>query len=555
MAPNVCRRRPLFGCHTKKCLHDLCRRKFAGKVPQKTFWASLRKFWQKSFPLPQMCLLLRLRPQPPRTGHVYSTFVDQSSQVEKFLLLKLWLYICRMLNMFFKKTGGTYLEAIVTKRSMLVKPTKRKYQKEILQRLAHKRIKECHRRSGKGNNGERFFKKQLEKINISPNLNKSLYTEKFVYLRKKIISEDSIKTSKDQRLRHFSILTRKGIIEKTSQNEGALEAKQCSKIFSCALANNNFQYNHCRTRCLQTFHASPLVETTRGIPMKSSIEKRRKTINRQQKFEIPRRILRSNSSQYNGCGIYNENKSSQTEESKSLADESLLCLKRSIKSALHETSLSTMTRERFAERMHSQTLGQCLVRKMITIKHTKTARGRKQFCCHQCGKCFTQKSCSTKHVRIHVERKPHCCQECGKKFSHAHHLTNHMRTHTGETPLLVARSVQTDFPLPATWRRTCEQILEKNIIVARNVEKDFAMPTTLPITWEDTLVEIHTCTKCSKFSISFRRIVDFHAMIQTCSILFQLSIFSILATGFEPPRVWTPWVPFRPLFCRSFGAQ
>ena len=218
--------------------------------------------------------------------------------------------------MFFKKTGGTYLEAIVTKRSMLVKPTKRKYQKEILQRLAHKRIKECHRRSGKGNNGERFFKKQLEKINISPNLNKSLYTEKFVYLRKKIISEDSIKTSKDQRLRHFSILTRKGIIEKTSQNEGALEAKQCSKIFSCALANNNFQYNHCRTRCLQTFHASPLVETTRGIPMKSSIEKRRKTINRQQKFEIPRRILRSNSSQYNGCGIYNENKSKNRRKQK-----------------------------------------------------------------------------------------------------------------------------------------------------------------------------------------------------------------------------------------------
>jgi len=30
-------------------------------------------------------------PQPPSTGLVYSTFVDQSSHVQKLLLLKLWL--------------------------------------------------------------------------------------------------------------------------------------------------------------------------------------------------------------------------------------------------------------------------------------------------------------------------------------------------------------------------------------------------------------------------------------------------------------------------------
>jgi len=134
------------------------------------------------------------------------------------------------------------MEAILTERSMLVKPTKRKNQKEVLQNLDHKRLNECHRRSGKRNNGKRFFKTQLEKINISPNLNKSPHTEKYFYLRKIIISEDSVKTSKDQRLRHFSKLTRKVDSEKTSKTEGSLEAKQCPKIFSsCTLANNNFQ--------------------------------------------------------------------------------------------------------------------------------------------------------------------------------------------------------------------------------------------------------------------------------------------------------------------------
>jgi len=75
-------------------------------------------------------------------------------------------------------------------------------------------------------------------------------------------------------------------------------------------------------------HSSLLVETTRDIPTENSLENSRKILNRQQKFDVPEPINpRSNSSQYNGCGIYNGNKSSQIEVAKTLADENL-CLKR-----------------------------------------------------------------------------------------------------------------------------------------------------------------------------------------------------------------------------------
>jgi len=50
-------------------------------------------------------------PQLPSTGPVYSTFVDQSSQVETLLLLKLWLQAYHVLNMFLKKTGSKHLDA------------------------------------------------------------------------------------------------------------------------------------------------------------------------------------------------------------------------------------------------------------------------------------------------------------------------------------------------------------------------------------------------------------------------------------------------------------
>ena len=147
--------------------------------------------------------------------------------------------------MFLKKTGSKHLDAIVTKRSMLIKLTKRKYQKEVLERLDYKRIKEFHRRPGKRNNGKFFVEKTLDKKDISSNLNKSSNTEKFFYLRKKILSEDSLKTSKVQRLRHFSKLTQKVILEKTSKPKQSLEAKQYHKIVSSSiLENNDFQHNH-----------------------------------------------------------------------------------------------------------------------------------------------------------------------------------------------------------------------------------------------------------------------------------------------------------------------
>ena len=229
----------------------------------------------------------------------------------------------------FKKTGSKQLDAIVTKRSILVKPTKRKYQKEVLQILDHKRIKEFHRRPGKRSNGKFFVERPLEKKIISSNLNKFSNTEKFFYLRIKILSEDSLKTSKDQRLRHFSKLTRKVILETTSKTKQSLEAKQYHKIVSTSiLANNDFQYNHCRKRYLQSLQSSPLGETTRDVPTKSSFENSRKTLDREQSFEVPRCNLQSNSSQHNGCGICNEYKPSQIEDRESLADESL-CLKRS----------------------------------------------------------------------------------------------------------------------------------------------------------------------------------------------------------------------------------
>jgi len=124
-------------------------------------------------------------------------------------------------------------------------------------------------------------------------------------------------------------LIRKFILEETSKTEGSLEAKQCPTFFSSSiLANNNFQQNHYRTRYLQMLHSSLLVETTRDIPTENSLENSRKILNRQQKFDVPEPINpRSNSSQYNGCGIYNGNKSSQIEVAKTLADENL-CLKR-----------------------------------------------------------------------------------------------------------------------------------------------------------------------------------------------------------------------------------
>ena len=136
---------------------------------------------------------------------------------------------------------------------MLVKPTKRNNQKEVLQKLVHKRIKQCNRRSGKGDIRKGTFKKQLEKINVSQNRKNSFLTEKFIYRRNKLPSEDSLKTSKDQCFRHFNKFIPKIFLDKTSKPEGTLEAKQGPKVFPlCILSKINFQRNHYQKRYLHT---------------------------------------------------------------------------------------------------------------------------------------------------------------------------------------------------------------------------------------------------------------------------------------------------------------
>jgi len=147
-----------------------------------------------------------------------------------------------------------------------------------------------------------------------------------------------VEKTKDQRFRHFSKLIPKKFLDKTSKPDGPLEAKQGPQVSSLwILSKINFQRNHYQTRYLHTLLSSPLVETTRDIPTKTSFENSKKPLNRKQKFEVTPRNPRKNSSQYNGCGTYNENKSCPVEDSKSLSDETL-CLKRSRKSASQATS-------------------------------------------------------------------------------------------------------------------------------------------------------------------------------------------------------------------------
>ena len=109
------------------------------------------------------------------------------------------------------------MDAAVTERSMLVKPTKRKYQNDNLQWLHEKKIKDCHGKSGKGNNGKCFFKNKLERTNTLLNLTKSSQSKILFHLRNKMLSEDSLLTSKVHRLPHFGKLTQKCISEKTSK--------------------------------------------------------------------------------------------------------------------------------------------------------------------------------------------------------------------------------------------------------------------------------------------------------------------------------------------------
>ena len=109
------------------------------------------------------------------------------------------------------------MDAVVTERSLLVKHKIRNHHKDILQWLHEKRIKDCHGKSGKGNNGKCFFKNQLERRNTTLNLTKSSQAKILFYLRNEMLSEDSLQTPKVHRLRHFGTLILKCIPEKTSK--------------------------------------------------------------------------------------------------------------------------------------------------------------------------------------------------------------------------------------------------------------------------------------------------------------------------------------------------
>jgi len=121
---------------------------------------------------------------------------------------------------------------------------------------------------------------------------------------------------------------------------------------------------------------------TKDIPTSNGLEKNRRGLNNPQNDDVPRRTPQSNSLQHNGCEIYNETKSCPTVGTKNLADENLLCLERCRKYSTQATSLPETTRETSDEKRHCKSIGQCLVRKLSSTKHTKPAQDTKQFYCH-----------------------------------------------------------------------------------------------------------------------------------------------------------------------------
>ena len=337
------------------------------------------------------------------------------------------------------------MDETVTRRSMLVKPKERKNQKDVLslsnlfivkqtsKTLDERRISESHEGSERENNEKCCFKKQSEKINISPNLNKSSQSEMLLYHSNKISTENSLKISKDHRLRHFGKLPRELVFETTSKTRASLEANKNPELFSSIFSTNTNLHCHLyTTRYLQTPHSSLLMETiSKDIPVCHTLENTSRRLNSTQKDEVPRRDPQSTSLQHNGCGIYSETKSCPAVDTKRLADDNLFCLERCRKSAPQATSSDETTGETSDERRHCQPSGQRLVGTLSFIKHTKPARDTELFIGHQCKKRLAKKSCFTKHIKSHGEEK-HICQECGKRFPTVSALTKHVRTHTEE---------------------------------------------------------------------------------------------------------------------------
>ena len=309
------------------------------------------------------------------------------------------------------------MDETATRRSTLVKTKERKHHIEVLTLRSlfivkqisktpdDRRIVQSHGISEKQNNGKCCFTNQSQKINISPNLNKSSQSETLFYLSNKILSEDSLKTSEDHRFGHFGKLTGKLVFETTSKATRSFEAKKSPKRFSsCFSANTNLQRHLYKTRYSQTRHSAPLMKTIiKDIPTSNSFKNTRRGLNSTQNDEVLRRDLRSNSLQQNGCGIFHKNKFCQIVGTKLSAGENLFCLEGCRKSS-QATSLPETTRETSDERRHCQSIRQRLVRKFSSTKYTTPARDTQEFYYYQGKKNFTKTRISPNIQKVTGEK-------------------------------------------------------------------------------------------------------------------------------------------------------